>query len=153
MLPITLKRGGLVARPHAWNPWSGLEDFGFGLERFFAWGVPDWYEEPAYPAVNLYSGDDEAVVTAELPGYSAEEIEVSVAGNALTLRGSRASDEASEGEAYRRRERRGNSFSRAVKIPFKVGEKGISAEFKDGILTVKLPRADEDKPKKIKVTT
>ena len=151
MLPIALKRGGLVARPHAWSPWSGLDGLSLDLESFFAWGHPDWFDKPAYPAVNLYSGDDEAVVTAEVPGYGAEEIEVSVAGNALTLRGSREREEASEGETYRRRERSGNSFSRVVKLPFKVGEEGVSAEFKDGILTVQLPRAAEDKPKQIEV--
>ena len=151
MLPITLKRGGLVARPHAWNPWSGFEGFSADLERFFGWSVPDWLGDPEYPAVNLYSGDDEAVITAEVPGYDAEEIEVTVAGGALTLRGSRESEEASDGEAYRRRERHRGSFTRVVKLPFKVGEKGVTAEFKDGILTVKLPRAAEDKPKRIEV--
>lgn len=151
MLPIALKRGGLVARSHAWSPWSGLDGLSLDLESFFAWGHPDWFDKPAYPAVNLYSGDDEAVVTAEVPGYGAAEIEVSVAGNALTLRGSREREEASEGETYRRRERSGNSFSRVVKLPFKVGEEGVSAEFKDGILTVQLPRAAEDKPKQIEV--
>ena len=49
MLPIALKRGGLVARPHAWSPWSGLDGLCWDLERFFAWGVPDWFDNPAYP--------------------------------------------------------------------------------------------------------
>ena len=114
MLPIALKRGGLVARTHAWSPWSGLDGLCLDLERFFAWGVPDWFDNPAYPAVNLYSGDDEAVVTAEVPGYGAEEIEVSVTGNALSLRGSREREEASQGETHWRRERIGFLDARVV---------------------------------------
>ena len=55
MLPIALKRGGLVARSHAWSPWSGLDGLSLDLESFFAWGHPDWFDKPAYPAVNLYN--------------------------------------------------------------------------------------------------
>ena len=105
-----------------------------------------------YPAMNVWTNPDGAIVTAELPGIDPEDLEISVQGDTLTLRGSRSADALGEGEAYHRRERGCGQFQRAFQLPFAVDSGKVEASYEQGVLSITLPRAESDKPKKIQVT-
>lgn len=102
-----------------------------------------------FPAVNLWVDSEHSVVTTEIPGIEPDEIEISVVGKSLTLRGSRKADDLNEAESYHRKERWHGEFSKTIELPFKVETAKVNAKFKKGILYVTLPRAEEEKPRKI----
>lgn len=104
-----------------------------------------------FPAVNIWSGDDKALLTAELPGIDPDKLEVTLKDNTLTIRGIRERDELKDGESYLRQERGAGTFVRSISLPFKVDDARISAEYQKGILQLTLPRAEADKPRKITV--
>ena len=106
---------------------------------------------PTYPAMNAWSSEAGMNITAEVPGVQPEDIDVSVVGDTLTLSGARKPDELKEGARYHRQERGYGSFNRSLQLPFQVNIKKVEASFKNGVLTVSLPRAEEDKPRKISV--
>ena len=112
----------------------------------------NWYSaSDEYPALNVKSNEDEVVVVAELPGFDPGDIEIAVEANTLILRGSRESEELKEGEAYHRRERWSGRFERAIALAFEVDSDKVEAEFRQGELVIKLPRAEAHKPKKIAI--
>ena len=104
-----------------------------------------------YPALNVWSNDVDTVVTAELPGIDPEDIQLSVVQNTLTVRGERQAEELKEGESYHRRERREGKFVRTLELPFEVDGDKVEAAFTDGVLSIKLPRAEAHRPKKIAI--
>ena len=103
-----------------------------------------------YPAMNVWTDEDSAIVTAELPGMDREMIDISVEDDTLTVRGERQPDE-QEGVTYHRRERRYGTFVRTFRLPFRVEAEEVEAMYTNGVLKVVLPRAAEEKPKKISV--
>ena len=105
---------------------------------------------PEFPAMNVWMDEESAVVTAELPGVQLDNIEISVEDDVLTLRGQRQPDEV-QGATYHRQERRYGGFLRTFRLPFRVDSAKVEATFKNGILSILLPRAEEDKPKKIAI--
>ena len=105
----------------------------------------------SYPALNVWSNEESLLVTAEVPGVSPDDIDVNVIGETLTLSGTREPDELKEGARYHRQERGYGKFSRTLQLPFPVTVEKIEAKFKNGVLSVSLPRAEEDKPRKIAV--
>jgi len=106
---------------------------------------------PGFPAVNVWANQEGLVLTAEAPGVKAEDIDVSVVGETLTLSGVRQPDEVAEGTRYHRQERGYGKFVRNVQLPFPVDVEKVQAEFKDGVLQISMPRAEADKPRKIAV--
>ena len=106
---------------------------------------------PNYPAMNIWTNEEGAVITAELPGISPDDIDISVVGETLTLSGERKPDQLSQGDKYHRRERPYGKFSRTIQLPFLVDVDGVEALFEKGVLHISLPRAEADKPKKIAV--
>lgn len=106
-----------------------------------------------YPAVNIWAGEDDMIVTSEIPGIEPGDIDISVTGDTLTISGSRTPDELKEGEAYHRRERAYGRFNRTVQLPFKVDANKVGARYEKGVLNIVLPRAEEDKPRKISIKT
>jgi HSP20 family protein len=112
------------------------------------WGL----ETPScYPAMNAWTNEDGAIITAELPGFKPEEIEISVVSDTLTVSGNREPEDVGEGVTYHRRERGCGRFTRAFQLPFLVEGDEVEAEFEKGVLRITLPRAEADKPKKIAV--
>jgi HSP20 family protein len=134
-----------------WSPWSDIRQLQREMERLFT-GRPVQYGQD-FPPLNIWFNEENAIITAEMPGLDPRSIDISVKGDALTLSGSRKPVELKEGETYHRRERGHGNFTRTVKIPFQTDSAGVTASYEKGILKIELPRAEEDKPKKIQIKT
>ena len=104
------------------------------------------------PAVDVFDTDDSIVLRAELPGLKTEDIEIEVDENVLTLKGERRFEETVEEGRYYRLERAYGHFQRSITLPQGVKAEEISASFDNGVLSVRVPKADEVKPRKIAVT-
>ncbi len=102
-----------------------------------------------FPAVNAYANEDGIALTAELPGVAAENLDISVFRDTLTLRGTREAP--AEAKAYHRRERLHGEFVRTISLPFQVDPERVEANLQDGLLRLSLHRPEQDKPKRIKV--
>jgi HSP20 family protein len=105
----------------------------------------------SYPAINIWTNKDEMIVSAELPGIKAEDIDLDITADALVLSGERKPVEVGEGARYHRQERSFGKFNRSIQLPFMVDPGKAKAVFKNGILEITLVRAEVDKPKKIAV--
>lgn len=104
------------------------------------------------PPVDIFeNGNKELVIKAELPAMTREEIDVTVENQTLTIRGEKKFNQAIKDEQYHRVERTYGSFSRSFSLPSTVDVTKVSADYKDGVLTVTLPLREEAKPKQIKV--
>ncbi|RME46461.1 MAG: Hsp20/alpha crystallin family protein, partial [Deltaproteobacteria bacterium] len=109
------------------------------------------YATAEFPAVNVWTSDEDVTITAELPGMSQEDLDISVTGDTFTIRGTRKPEEVAEGDLFHRSERWNGSFTRSIQLPFHVDADKAEARFNRGILSVTLPRREADKPKKITV--
>ncbi len=107
--------------------------------------------EFGYPAMDMYQTENEVVVKATLPGVKAEDLQVSITGDVLTLRGEVKQDSEVKEANYHLKERSFGSFSRSVSLPVPVVADKAKAEFENGVLTLVLPKAEEVKPKTITV--
>ncbi len=103
------------------------------------------------PALDIYQNADNIVAVVELPGMRKEEIEISLHDGTLTIAGERKSV-SGEGEKAERTERFTGKFRRGVTLPTRVDAGQVAASYKDGVLTVNLPKAEEAKPKKIEIS-
>lgn len=126
------------------------------LQREFDRMMGGWQEgenpiSTSFPAMNAWTNDNEEVVTAELPGVAPEDIEITVVNDVLTVSGERRPSIPEDQLRYHRRERVCGKFSRSIQLAFVVDPGQVAAEYEHGILTVKLPRAEADKPRKISV--
>jgi HSP20 family protein len=102
-------------------------------------------------AIDMYETKDEVVVKAALPGIKPEEVEVSITGNTLTINGESKEEHEVKEQDYIRKERRYGSFSRSVTLPSGLKADKAEATFENGVLTLKVPKSEEVKPKTIKV--
>lgn len=105
-----------------------------------------------FPPVNVWANQDGAIVMAELPGVSADQLDISVHQNTVTLRGKREQDSMGDDTRTIRRERIYGSFSRAVILPFRIDPERIAANLERGVLRLELPRPEDDKPRHIKIS-
>ena len=103
------------------------------------------------PAIDMYQTDDEIVVKAALPGIKADEVQINITGEVLTLKGEMKHEEEKKEKAWHIREQRWGAFERSVALPTDVVSDKAKAEFENGILTITLPKAEEVKPKTITV--
>jgi len=103
------------------------------------------------PAVDIYETADSVVLKAELPGVNRENIDIQVRNNTLTLKGERKFEREVKDEHYLRIERSYGAFQRVFSLPGVVQRDKIKAVFKDGVLEVTLPKAEEAKPKQVKI--
>ncbi len=104
-----------------------------------------------FPAVNLWVGADGAVVTAEVPGVSPEQLSVTVHQDTVSLRGKREPEAVDSETIVHRQERPYGNFARSIGLPFRVDAERVSARFSRGILTLELPRPEADKPRQVKI--
>ncbi|HRU05176.1 MAG TPA: Hsp20/alpha crystallin family protein [Candidatus Brocadiia bacterium] len=134
-----------------WDPWAELRRLQRDFTRLFE-GV----ERGApvdFPAVNVWTGPDDVIVTAEVPGIEPKNLDVSVQGDTLTIRGNREPDKIKDGESYHRQERGYGQFVRTLTLPHQVDSDKVEAKYEKGVLRLRLPRAASDKPRQIAVTT
>ena len=138
----------------AWDPFRELEDLQRRIGRMVddrgRFPFTDWFSGAGeYPPVNVYTTDDQVVVAAEIPGIAKEDVDLSIAGDTLTLNVKR--EPAENEEACFRRERLRGEFRRLISLPEPVEAEKAAAEYKQGILTITIPRREEFKPRKIEV--
>ena len=104
------------------------------------------------PPVDIYStGEHELVLKAEIPGMGKDDIDVTVENFTLTIRGEKKSEQAVKDDQFHRVERSYGTFTRSFALPNTVDPNKVQAEYKDGVLTIKLPQREETRPKQIKV--
>lgn len=139
------------------SPFDNMErmfdDFwGRGWLRPFRWEPPIRSEMASVmPKVDVIDRDAEVVVRAEVPGYDREDIEISVSGNMLTVKGETKREEKEEKGDYHRWEISRGSFARTVGLPAEVDESKAKAVLKDGVLELTLPKLEKSKRKLIKI--
>jgi len=148
-------------RPPALRPWRAprfMEDVEHMMDEAFA-GLPfraTWrrfpQEEMSWaPSMEIYEKDDGVVVRAELPGVKEDDIDISVTGDTLTIKGERKSSEEVKDEQYHRCEVCYGSFVRSVVLPQPVDAEKIEATYENGMLEIRVPKAEEAKATKVKV--
>ncbi len=108
-------------------------------------------QESWLPAIDVFDTKDAVVLKAELAGMNPDDIQIEVEDNVLTVKGERRFEEAVDEERYYRVERRFGSFQRSLALPQGVRAEDISASYEDGILTISVPKVEEEKPKRIEV--
>jgi HSP20 family protein len=144
-----------------WEPFRDLLSLQDRMNRMFdesyrggRGASDDWALGGSWaPAVDIYEHQGNIVLTAELPGVDAKDVDVRVENNVLTLRGERKFENEVKREKYHRVERAYGTFSRSFTLPNVVDTEKIKAEYKDGVLQVTLPQREEAKPKQIQVVS
>ncbi|MEJ7619732.1 MAG: Hsp20/alpha crystallin family protein [Aquificaceae bacterium] len=136
-----------------WNPFAEIERIRREFDRLLEELVPREEGERVFaPVVDVYETDQELVVKAELPGVKKENVEVSIRDNALHIRGEKKEEKEEKTETYHRVERVYGRFERVVPLPTDVKVESAKAEFKDGVLEIRIPKAEGAKEKKIEIT-
>jgi HSP20 family protein len=105
----------------------------------------------AAPAIDMYQTDNDVVVKAALPGFKADDVQINVTGEVLTIRGELKQEEEQKETSWHIREHRWGSFERSISLPTDVVSDKAQADFDNGILTITLPKAEEVKPRTITV--
>jgi len=141
-----------------WNPWREMPAVHNRLNRFFddpffAIGRMDQAADPGLwnPAVDLYETDDHFVIKAELPGVDKNDIKVDLKDRMLTLSGERSHNNEVKEKNYYRKERTYGKFQRTFSLPADVDADGITAELKDGVLRVEVPKPENQKARQVTV--
>jgi HSP20 family protein len=144
--------GGSVAR---WEPFRDVSDIQQEVNRLFDsfFGRPAMQatERMWVPPVDMYETKDDLHVSFELPGVREKEVNVSITNDVLSVKGERKWDTEIKDEGYHRVERVYGKFERAVPLPMPVQADKVKATYRDGVLEIRLPKAEEVKPKEIKI--
>lgn len=121
------------------------------LERYLG-SNEEWAFARYSPPLNLSETNEEYTVAVELPGLKPEDVSVELKGGELWISGTKAEEEEEEERTFHRIERRHGEFRRSVRLPGAVKEGKTQARFEDGVLTVRVPKSEQSKPKRIPVT-
>jgi HSP20 family protein len=139
-----------------WEPWREMTALRRAVGRLFdepfetRFPMP-WRLDEFDLTVDVAEDENAYIVKASMPGVKPEEVEVTLQNNVLILKGEAKADKEINEERYHLRERRYGSFMRSLTMPTNVNADMIEAKHEDGVLTVRLPKTEEDKPKKIAV--
>ncbi len=138
---------------HWQRRWDPFRDFQREVGRLFESLEPlqSWRVVRQFPAINLYDAGDRYVLTAQLPGVAPEDVDLSITGETLTMRGERKRPEGVSDESYRRQERQFGRWTRTVTLPDRVDSNQVSATCSEGILTVTVPKAESARPRQITI--
>jgi len=136
-----------------WDPWQEMRRLQREMEHLFADATPAWRWPLGgeYPPVNVTRGDNGLVLEAPCPGVDRRSLDVTVVGDAVTIRGERKAEEGVPEERYHRRERQLGSFSRTMGLGERLDAEHTRATYSSGILRLQLARAPEAMPKKITI--
>ena len=142
-----------LLRPWGAEPWPHygalrreMDDL---FDRFGTFG-PAFTARSAFPALNLYETPEAYVLTAEVPGVAPADLEISLEGSTVTLRGERKTTHDAEASVHRS-ERSVGSFQRAIDLPVAIDGEKVEAVHRHGVLTLRLPKAPEHRPRQIQV--
>jgi HSP20 family protein len=148
---------GKIMTMQRWEPFSEMMSLRNAMDRLFE----DSFVRPSTMLMegegrgmlplDMYQTDKKVVVKASLPGFNPEEVDISITGDTLTIKGEHQEEKETKEEDYIYKERRYGSFSRSVTIPVEVKSDKADAAFENGVLTLTLPKAETAKPKQIKV--
>jgi HSP20 family protein len=140
-----------------WDPFRDMMSLRNAMDRLFE----DSFVRPSAMVMepegrgtlplDMYQTDNEVVVKASLPGFGPEEVDISITGDTLTIKGEHQEEKETQEEDYIYKERRYGSFSRSVSFPVDVKSEKAEATFENGVLTLSIPKAETAKPKQIKV--
>ena len=147
---MTPRRGLL---PSLWRGDSGrsmLEDFEHAIGRMWDEGEEGWFSRRV-PSLDVSETESSVEAKLDLPGVKADEIEIQLNGNVVTVSGEHRDESEEKGKTFHRVERRTGSFSRSFALPCAVEEDEVAAEFRDGVLTITLPKTESAKTRKIQV--
>jgi HSP20 family protein len=138
-----------------WEPFRGIVNFQDQLNRLFEDSLRNQSGDSPMtawaPAVDIYETENELVLKADLPDVNEKDIDVRIENNTLTVRGERKFEQKVTQDNFLRVERAYGSFSRSFTLPNTVNTETIKAEYKNGVLTVEMPKRAESKPKQVKV--
>jgi HSP20 family protein len=139
----------------ATSPWLFRREFDDFIDRFFG-------EEPLArrgmfggafsPVVDIVENDNDIVVKAEIPGMEQKDLDVNLAGDVLTIKGEKKAEHEEKGDTFHRIERSYGSFSRSIALPYEVQEDKVEASYKNGVLSLKLPKTETCRKKSVKIT-
>lgn len=112
-----------------------------GLER--ARGV--------FPPINIFREADGLVIRAEVPGFTSDQIEITIEPQSLVIKGERPADEHTRPGSYHRRERQHGRFARSIALPRELSTEGATADVRNGVLTIRIPKSEAAKPRRISI--
>ncbi|HTR47315.1 MAG TPA: Hsp20/alpha crystallin family protein [Verrucomicrobiae bacterium] len=137
------------------DPFSNLATWQDQVNRMFEAAFPGRGDNSALttwaPSVDIYETENELVLKADLPDVNEKDIDIRVENNMLTIHGERKFEQKVKEENYLRIERTYGSFSRSFSLPNTISTESIKAEYKNGVLTVEMPKRAESKPKQVKI--
>ena len=142
LLPLIRKDRSDLARLHR------------GMDNLFSSFFGDWpalIEQRLWPSVDISDNENELVVTAEVPGCKAEDIDISVQGDTLTISGEKKDSDEKREKGYYYRESSYGSFRRDINLPTDVQTQKVDASCKNGVLTVTLPKSEQAKSVRVKI--
>ena len=140
-----------------WDPFGEMVHLRHTVDGLFdqsfsrPWRIVRWENGESVSPLDVYETDDELVVKAVLPGVKPEDVEVSITGDTLSIKGEFKAEEETKKRSYYRQERRYGSFHRAITLPTEVETDKAEAVFEHGVLTLTMPKAEAVKPKTIQV--
>jgi HSP20 family protein len=138
-----------------WEPFRNVNSLQEQFSRLFDTSFPGRSSESDLttwaPAVDIQETENELMLKADLPGIEEKDIDVRIENNTLTIRGERKFEKQVNEDNYLRVERSYGSFSRSFSLPNTINTEAINAEYKNGVLTVQMPKRAESKPKQVKV--
>lgn len=139
-----------------WRPTRDIMRLRDEFDRLFeeSFDFPRWRRMEPFggPAVDVAESDDRYIVKASLPGMKADDLDISVTGNTLTIKGQVKDEKSISEEQYHLRERRFGSFSRTITLPASVDVESVTATYEDGVLTLSAPKVEDSQRKRITVT-
>jgi len=140
-----------------YDPFRDLRTLQEEVNRLFSTNLTRGFDEEGigrgawHPSVDIYESKDHIVLEAELPGMNRDDFELSVENNVITLRGERQFEKKDETDNYHRVERSYGSFTRSFTLPQTVSAEGATAEYRNGVLRVNLPKREETKARRIQI--
>jgi HSP20 family protein len=139
-----------------WEPFRNISSLQEQVNRLFEGSFPSRGDESTLtawsPSVDVYETENELVLKADLPEMNEKDLDIRLENNMLTIRGERKFEQKVKEENFLRMERAYGSFSRSFSLPNTVNTEAVKAEYKDGVLSLTLPKRAESKPKQVKIT-
>jgi len=140
-----------------WEPMREIVTLREAMDHLFddaftrPFGMTDGRHTSSIPAIDMYQTDNEVVVKASLPGIKADDVQINMTGDLLTIKGEMKQADEGKSKNYHIHEQRWGAFERSVRLPISVVSDKAKAEFESGVLTVTLPKAEEVKPRLITI--